>query len=366
MLVTLPVMAATLRRQDRRDRWALTALWLAPSGFGLVFASWYYGTPLPNAITARLAASDVVSVELQHGVAWLADAIARDPLAMGIIASGIVLGTASPALGPSGPRTLEPPDGSDRQRQLGIGCLLFIICIVITGGDPMSGRWLGVPLIVAAIQIARDRRLERPMAGGLAIAAVLAAAAITPQQMLRSDSMFGQTLRSPRAPIDARAADYQATGLLTNVRQSRPPAWPGGAQAFLAWRDPSRVLVARDHPGFAGFAAGYGVYVVDVSGRGDPLLARLAPSASVDATDVAPVQAAGWLEPRDVPEGYVPSLPSHEIRLGDPAIADAYGQIRLLTRGSLWDWRRLVAAWQVIMRMPHGVGTAGSRTGSGS
>ena len=231
----------------------------------------------------------------------------------------------------------------------------------------MSGRWLGVPLIVAAIQIGRDRRLERPVAGGLAIAAILAAAAITPQVVLRSDSMFGQTQRSLRAPFDARAADYQATGLLTNVRQSRPPMWPGGEQAFLAWRDPARVFVARDHPGFAGFAAGHGVYVVDVSGRGDPLLARLAPSGSADSSDSAPVAAEAWHERRDVPEGYLQSLPSHDIQLGDPAIADAYAQIRLLTRGSLWDWKRLVAAWQVILPMPHGVEAAGSgRTGSGS
>jgi len=219
-----------------------------------------------------------------------------------------------------------------------------------------------VPLIVSVIQIGRDRRLERPFAGGLAIAAVVLSAAIVPQAVLRSDSTFGRTPLGASAPLDARALDYQATGLLTNVRQSRPPMWPGGAQALLAWRDPARVFVAQEHPGFSGFAAGYGVYVVDVSGRGDPLLARLAPAGASLSGDTG-----SWNATRPMPEGYLPSLPSHDIQLADPALASLYSRIRLITRGSLWDWHRLLAAGEMLVRPPdRAEAPTGPRRESGS
>jgi hypothetical protein len=45
----------------------------------------------------------------------------------------------------------------------------------------------------------------------------------------------------------------------------------------------------------------------------------------------------------------VASLPSRDIRLADPGIATKYARIRVLTRGSLFDWRRLLAAWQLLV-----------------
>ena len=329
LLLTLPLMTALFRGRDRRGRWELALLWLGPAGLWLLFAAWYYGTPLPNPIVARLAATRV-GLELQHGVAWLGDAVIRDPLAIVASLTGIVLGVQATR--------------RSRERLLAIGSLLFLVGVVLTGGDPMSGRWLGAPLIVAAIQIGRDRRLERPMAGGLAIATAVTLAFSTPQLVLRSDAMFGAPPPADVPPVDARAMDYQATGLLTNVRQSSPPMWPGGYEAYQAWRDPARVFVARDHPGFTGFAAGYGVYVVDITGRGDPLLARLRAVGSLSSSD-----AGSWTLVRDVPKGYVASLPSRDIRLADPGIATKYARIRVLTRGSLFDWRRLLAAWQLLV-----------------
>jgi arabinofuranosyltransferase len=328
LLITLPLVAARLRARERRDRWILSVLWLAPCVLWIAFATWYYGTPLPNPFVARLTAPGVIARELQHGIAWLADAIGRDPLTIAVTLAGITLGLLF---------TRE-----SRERQLAVGSLLFLIGIVVTGGDPMSGRWLGAPLIVSVIQVGRDRRLERPVRGGLVIATAVALVFVTPQTVLRSDAMFGDPPPAARAPVDARAMDYQATGLLTNVRQSRPPMWLGGYDAYQAWRDPARVFIAHDHPGFTGFAAGYGVYVVDTTARGDPLLARLEPVRP--ATD-----AGSWTAIRRLPEGYVASLPSHDIQLADAATANEYARIRIVTRGSLFDWRRLIAAWQLLL-----------------
>jgi hypothetical protein len=84
---------------------------------------------------------------------------------------------------------------------------------------------------------------------------------------------------------------------------------------------------------------------VDTTGRGDPLLARLPDTGSLSSRD-----AGSWTLVRDVPKGYLASLPSRDIRLADSEIATEYARIRLLTRGSLFDWRRLLAAWQLLVR----------------
>ena len=94
--------------------------------------------------------------------------------------------------------------------------------------------------------------------------------------------------------------DYRATGLLLDIRQWYPPHHPEATRGGVAWQDTNRVKTSP-HPAFFGFAAGYGVHVVDRTGRTDPLLARL--RAEPGAAFPAPAA-------RRVPDGYESSLPT--------------------------------------------------------
>jgi arabinofuranosyltransferase len=334
LLLTLPPLVDGIAGRSRRARLQELLLAFGPLGAWCIWAAWYYGTPVPNPLIARHAANVPVSATLAQGWAWLADGVWTDPIAVLAIAAGIAL----------------PFFNRSSARPVALGIVLFLAGVVLTGGDVMSGRWLGVPLVATAILVVREPRLERTGVAVPALAGVLLLAAVAPRSVLASDASFGATSASaPRqAPYDARASDYAATGLLRFLRQSRLPDWPGGDRAYEAWADPRRVLTAFDHPGFTGYAAGYGVFVIDPTGRGDPLLARLPPPAGAGA---APSDAV-WERRRPIPDGYAASLPDKANALTDPALADYYDRVRFVTRGALLSWRRPIAALRLGVSAP--------------
>ena len=130
-------------------------------------------------------------------------------------------------------------------------------------------------------------------------------------------------------PITAIRAceDYRATGLLLDIRQWYPPHHPEATRGGVAWQDTNRVKTSP-HPAFFGFAAGYGVHVIDRTGRTDPLLARL------------PAER-GTVFPQERRAGYRTGTnrrcPTRKNRIADPALAAYYDRVRLVTRGPLLE-----------------------------
>lgn len=339
LLVALPALGASVACGVRRERRDLVLLGLGPLVLWGLWAAWYYGTPIPNLLIARRAAGVPLSATLVQGRAWLADAMWTDPIAALAIALGIVL-----------PFIRRSPG-----RALSLGIVIYIATVTLTGGDVMSGRWLGVALVAAAIIVVRDQAWQRGAFAAPALAAVLLLAAVAPRPVLGSRATFGAapTDAPELTPYDARAFDYAATGLLRFVRQSRFPDWPGGDRAYEAWANPDRVIVAFDHPGFTGYAAGYGVYVIDPTGQGDPLLARLRPPAGAEG-DPSPFDAI-WERRRPTPDGYPQSLPDKANALADPALSAYYDRVRFVTRGPLGSWRRPFDALRLCLSAPPSV-----------
>jgi arabinofuranosyltransferase len=336
LLVALPAFVMSLARATGRTRRDVLLLALGPLAVWGLWSTWYYGTAMPNPAIARLAAGAPPSAVLGQGWAWLADGLWTDPITAFASAAGIVL-----------PFIRRSP-----ARLLSFGLVLYLAVATATGGDVMSGRWFGVPLVVAAIIIVRDERWEHGTFALPALASALLLAAVSPRPVLGSHAMFGAapTSTPELSPYDARAFDYAATGLLRFVRQSRFPDWPGGNRAYEAWANPDRVLVAFDHPGFTGYAAGYGVYVIDPSAQGDPLLARLRPPLGRDG-DPAP-SGSIWERRRPIPDGYVRSLPDKANSLADSGLSAYYDQVRLVTRGPLGSWGRPLAAVRLCLSAP--------------
>jgi arabinofuranosyltransferase len=76
---------------------------------------------------------------------------------------------------------------------------------------------------------------------------------------------------------------------------------------------------------------------VDVFALGDPLLARLPsrPSPLEETWRIGHFR-------RRLPEGYLASLPAEEIAIRDPALAEYYAHLRLVTRGEIFSPPRLI------------------------
>jgi arabinofuranosyltransferase len=294
------------------------------------FATMYYGFPFPNAFYAWVAAVPSASGLVNQGVVYLLDSINIDPITLTATLGAVVLATT----------------GAVREaRPLALGIGLYLLALVATGGDVASGRLLSTPILCAAVVVSRfDLSVIAFFTRVHALALVVLLGVVMPPRA----SLLGFSIRAMAAPVvpivndrtgiaDERLVTDPASGLLNAVRGEpwpNPMAVRGGAAAREAHRS---VVTSGGDLIPAAFFAGPTVHIVDRTGVADPLLARLAPEASVYAGAAI----------RDVPEGYEASVASGSNQLADPALAAYYDRLSAITRGPIWSRQR----WRAIARM---------------
>jgi arabinofuranosyltransferase len=289
----------------------------APVLVWTVFAIVYYGTPVPTPVIAEWSEDAGIGARLHAAVRMFGFALRHDPITLAIVIAALVLG-----LREGGPT-----------RPLAWGLISYILVLVLWAGDGMPGRWLALPCLVSALMIVRHPAIGGRGVFPAAVATSIGLAAVPSLVTIQSDVRFG-TASQVTDHRDSRVRDYRATGLLLDIRQWYPPHHPEATRGGVAWKDTNRVKTSP-HPAFFGFAAGYGVHVIDRTGRTDPLVARL----PAEAGTVFPGGAA-----RRVPDGYESSLPDAQNRIADPALAAYYDRVRWVTRGPLSNpWRLLEA-----------------------
>jgi len=127
---------------------------------------------------------------------------------------------------------------------------------------------------------------------------------------------------------DVRGQFFHRSGLISPTRS---------AHLLEVKDEPGPLLVRHAGIGFTYFEAGPRVHAIELVGLTDPLLAHL---PGLDE------RRAGHTR-RSLPAGYARSLASGENRIEDPALHAYYETLRLVTRGSLLDWRRLPAIWSL-------------------
>ncbi len=317
LLITLPALIAAHIRAHRggRERARTILLVASPLLVWTVFAIVYYGTPLPTAVIAEWTEGAAIGARVNAAGRMFGFVLRQDPITLAIVIAGLVLGFRN---------------GSPT-RPLVWGIVSYVVVLVLWAGDGMPGRWLALPGLVSVLMIVRHRALGRRGVFPAAVAASIGLAAVPSLATIQSDVRFG-TASQLTDQRDPRVRDYRATGLLLDVRQWYPPQHPEATRGSVAWKDTNRVK-ASPHPAYFGFAAGYGVHVIDRTGRTDPLLARL----PAEPGTVFPAGAA-----RRVPDGYESSLPNTKNRIADPALAAYYDRLRWITRGPLWNGRRIL------------------------
>jgi len=275
-------------------------------------AIYYYGSLVPMATLARL--NQLTPADRLHaGAAFLADAVRRDP----ILVATLIVGLALPFV----QRTAE--------RALAAGALLYTVAIVATGGSTWSGYGLTIPFVVAVLVIARQPALAMRRIAAPALAAVAILAVIAPVHTIASHAQYGLYAPPQVGIIDPRLQDYQATGLMRVRRNQWFPDHPESIRGLQAG-EAQQAIASSPRPGFFGYAAGRSVHVLDPTGLGDPLLARLPPSSPV-----TPGHSIVELRPRTPPDGYIESLLADRNAITNPALAAFYERVRFVTRGRL-------------------------------
>ena len=136
---------------------------------------------------------------------------------------------------------------------------------------------------------------------------------------------------------DEGAYYYRNTGLLMALQHTDLPDHDWASEGRDA-RLGGIPVIQRGSVGFFGYFAGPQVYVVDLLGLADPLLARLPP------TD--PNWRVGHFG-RTVPDGYMETLVTGDNVIEDKNLAAYYDRLAFVIRGDLFDIGRLVEIWRL-------------------
>jgi len=323
----------------RRIPFSLRAIVLGglPLVAWLVFAEFYYGSPLPNTYYAKMPYTDPSFFLWWHGVYNLVDYSRRDPWGFWTMLLVIPLGI----------RSFVHWSKSVSQKEAAclamcIGVVLNIFYIVMVGADYLTGRFWSVPTFAAMCCFAmllhgtwrQNVLLTLNLAFYGALALLWGAVLIYPM----SHSMQ-EAYQAHRPKFLNNWSGYvRGDALVENDWTLRPFLEPHG-RVFIIGNDLRRYNVGkpvtREAIGITGYLAGPEIIIIDTVGLSDPLLSHL-PPINKGEKDVK--IGHRW---RDVPRGYINAILSGNTDRMDPQLAEYYKPIRFITTGPLFDMERL-------------------------
>ena len=326
--VLIHELVGAIRRREHWRTMASAAIGLSPLLAWLLFATIYYGSPLPNTAYAKLNVEAPRLLLLGQGVSYVVDAALRDPIVP------LALAFAGAAVWMDRKRGLAPI-------LLYAGTASYVLYVVWVGGDFMSGRFFTAPYLVSVVLLA-----DAANRAGVVVPALVAAAAaclglrtFEPMQKdVRTRCDVGGT-----GIVDERGCYVEHTGIAENLRIKKYLTHPYNAVGKRFALQPGPVVTTTI--GIAAFAAGPQVHLIDAYGLTDPLLARI----RYQADDQFRIGHFA----RPIPPGYIDSLRSGQNQIADPCAHRLWDDLRLLTRGPLLAPGRFGA----ILRMNLGQGT---------
>jgi arabinofuranosyltransferase len=321
-LIFLPVLGYAVLKVEKGNRLRVLMAGLTPFILWELFSLFYYGFPFPNTAYAKLNAGLISRSELlEQGLYYFLNSINLDPVTLLVISWGIIM-----------PFVLK----ERRFLPIVAGMALYLLYVLRIGGGFMSGRFFAAPLLVAvAILIRTD--LNSLQIGRFAFFALIVAVGLSsPHSPVLPG--FNQSAGTDNSGITDEKGNYwQSTALLRAGRYTSLPDHDWAREGRAA-RLQNPGVVEKGSIGFFGFFAGPDTYIVDLLGLADPLLARLPPRD--------PDWRIGHYG-RGSPEGYIETLATGENRIGDRNLAIYYDKLSLVTRGALFDLKRLWEIWKL-------------------
>ena len=317
LIVTMPALAHVLW-ESLRARGLKPTVLDALAGFSpclawVAFSLFYYGFVVPNTAFAKLNTGLPANEVARQGLTYVLEALAWDPPLLVGVGLGVALAFAH---------------RRPREMLLALGALLYLAYVVKIGGDFMLGRFLTLPLFLAACLVAiSELPLEEP--ARLAVVA------------LPFFALFMHPSALERYPVgdfhfsgiaDERQYYREGAGLMFFTRTRGLPShhWANAGRA--AATGPERVVV-HETIGFFGFYAGPRVHVIDLNALSEPLLARL------PARNDPNWRVGHYL--RELPEGYLETVKSGKCAMPDANLCAYYARLQEIVAGDLWSLSRL-------------------------
>lgn len=319
-LLAPPLLLAILRDPRASLRLAWPAAAVVSAWF--LFATFYFGFPLPNTAYAKLNTTLAAGDKILQGVAYVVDSASRDPIVlvtMGLSAILVLQKGASLAA---------------RGVLAGVG--LYLAYVVSIGGDYMSGRFFTTCFVVSALvasSLAADLHGNLlPVAAGALL--FLGASSFSERRV----DGIGSECGISRAGISVERGCYAPDlSLSQNIRRQRwkEHGYVNDTRAMLG-RNRERVL-DWNFIGMGGYASKRPVHFVERFALSEPLLARITLKPD-----------GGWRPGhfmRPIPEGYMESLRTGENVIKDPCLHALHDKLRLAVHAPLFSGERLAAIW---------------------
>jgi arabinofuranosyltransferase len=313
LLYAIPVGEAVVRRlrEHPRDAILAVALGSAPAVLWLVFATVYYGFPLPNTYYAKVATSVPAFLVYRQGLAYVLNSISHDPVTLATVALALVAAVRL----------------RGRPLRAALSAALYVLYTISVGGDFMSGRFFSMPFLVA-VMVAAPALAANAYA---AMAALVAYNVLVPLAPVKTTSAYTAAWpwRTQNGIKDERGYYHAGTNILffSPFRDLPDFVWVREGTSFRS--APQKVTV-QGSIGFYGYYAGPEKFLVDRNALSDPLLARL------------PVSPRFYFEFyaghffRDLPDGYLESVEHDRNALRDPLLREYYERLRNVTRGPVF------------------------------
>lgn len=320
LVIVIAPFAVWVLHQTHRS-WSRTGIILlcgmCPIIVWSAFSLLYYGLLVPNTAYAKLNTGLSLQQRLVDGFEYLVVSSGRDLVLMLTIGSAVYFGWRATA----------------REQKLVLGILLYIGYIFIIGGDFMGGRFLTVPFLVAVVLFSGFKKSAKVI-GTLVIIFLVGAFHFRNVIIVDADK---QDEIMPYGVADERCYYFQSQGLMPLLDWSTDISkLPDFEAAWRNVKEEHRRTVVATCIGYTVLGNGPMVHIIDDVALADPLLSHLKPQEYS--------RVGHWV--REIPAGYVASIEENKNLLKNEELRDFYDEIRLITRGNLFDPKRL----QTILR----------------
>jgi arabinofuranosyltransferase len=323
-LFVLPLVWLGLVAWRRRsDRGLPLWIWFGgPVAAWLLFATFYYGFPLPNTYYAKVATGIPGALLRRQGFAYLLNSFGHDPITLATMGIAALLSLRS----------------TMTAKLAAASALLYTLFTISVGGDFMSGRFFAAPFVIAVIVMIRELRdweYKPAAAAGLVVYNVL-----MPIVPVKTTANYDAAWpwRSQNGIKDERGHYHRITNVFfySPFRTLPDHTW---MREGLSFRQSPEKVTVQGSIGFYGLAAGPEKHLVDRNALSDPLLARLPVSREL----YFEFYAGHYF--RDIPEGYLESVERDGNNIADPLVHEYYDKLRDVVKGPLVSASRFRSMW---------------------
>ena len=295
-----------------------------------LFATFYFGSPLPNTFFAKLSSGFSKSEYFVRGIEYVF-ALIQDPITILILLSGVFVSIFSL---------------NKILISLVIGQILYLLYIIYIGGDFMQGRFFSILTLLSIGELIIGFPAIKKISFEIKNLILVILLFFMLMGNFIIDYPFNyDTNYIHRKPLfksvhdrefnfitDERGNHYQKMGLFSSKRSKWPEITDYPNQAPKSYK-----IVC-------GWLGDYSIsiqntYLIDVCGLSDPLLSR-----------IPAVKIHDWVighQIRKTPTDYGEFLVKNVDRLPDQNLNPLLADIMLVTTGELVDFGRLKAIWRL-------------------